>query len=135
MSLEMESLVAELGSLALLLSMRVPLPKEALVLSAYASPQITHFPVLHKSPLGGPGAAQDIATQVIKIVTILIKIVTIHGHQQLTSKATASNLLWNVCFLKPFISTTLNFGLKLTISSNAKLLAFCFFKLLIYKSL
>ena len=55
MSLETESLVAELGFLTLLLSMRCPYPRKPLVLSACASPQITHFPVLQKSPLGGPG--------------------------------------------------------------------------------
>lgn len=79
-----------------------------------------------------PGATQDTATRVIKIVTIhghqqLTSKATIHGHQRLTSKATASSLLQDVCFLKPFISTTLNFGLKLAVSSNAKLLAFFFF--------
>ena len=52
MTLETESLVAELGSLTLLLSIQVPLPKEASGFVSMVSPQMTYFLVLPKHPLG-----------------------------------------------------------------------------------
>ena len=55
MTLETESLVAELGSLTLLLSVQVPLPKEVSGFVSMVSPQMTYFLVLPKHPLWGPG--------------------------------------------------------------------------------
>ena len=55
MTLETESLVAELGSLTLLLSVQVPLPKEASGFVSMVSPQMIYFLVLPKHPLWGPG--------------------------------------------------------------------------------